>query len=307
MIYTVTFNPSLDYMVEVDDFEVGKVNRTTKEYILPGGKGINVSIVLNNLGIENTALGFVAGFTGKEIEERLHSEFRLNTSFIDVENGCSRINFKLKSNEETEINGSGPFIDDNHIVRLMEQLNCLTNKDVLILSGSIPKSLDNAIYANIIKELSCKGVSVVVDATGQLLINTLEYGPFLIKPNNHELEEMFHVKLSGKEDIIHYAKELQKMGAKNVLISMAKDGAILICEDGSIYESEAPKGIVRNSVGAGDSMVAGFVAGYSITNDLEYALKLGICTGSASAFSNNLASKEEVKQLMKTHFQCDLR
>ncbi len=306
MIYTVTFNPSLDYIVEVDDFKVGCVNRTSKEYMLPGGKGINVSIVLNNLGIDNTALGFIAGFTGKEIENRLGNEFKLRTKFIQIENGCSRINFKMKSNEETEVNGLGPVVSYENVNQLLDQLSELTKDDIVVLSGSIPKSLDVMVYANILKELSTKGVDVVVDATGNLLMNTLEYGPFLIKPNNHELEEMFHVKLFDKKDIIFYAKELQKMGAKNVLVSMAKDGAILVCEDGKVYESSAPKGIVQNSVGAGDSMVAGFVAGYSKTKSYEYALKLGICTGSASAFSKDLATRKEVEQFMNNHFGCEL-
>lgn len=306
MIYTVTFNPSLDYIVEVDGFEVGKVNRTSKEYMLPGGKGINVSIVLNNLGVDSTSLGFIAGFTGKEIEERLNQEFKLKTDFIDVDNGYSRINFKMKSNEETEVNGSGPFVGENHVSKLMKQLSILKKGDILVLSGSIPKSLTYTIYADIMQNLQ-NDVLVVVDATGKLLLETLQYRPFLIKPNNHELEEMFHVKLFGKDDVIYYAKELQKQGARNVLISMAKDGAILVCENGSVYESEAPKGTVQNSVGAGDSMVAGFVAGYSKTNDYEYALKLGICTGSASAFSKDLATKEEVQELMKRQFQCDMK
>ena len=307
MIYTVTFNPSLDYMVEVDNFEVGKVNRTSKEYMLPGGKGINVSIVLNNLGVNNTALGFIAGFTGREIENRLRNEFQLNTDFIDADNGYSRINFKMKSYEETEVNGSGPVVNHEHITKLIDQLSLMKKGDILVLSGSIPKSLDNTIYADILCSLQNKEVLVVVDATGNLLMNTLKHKPFLIKPNNHELEEMFHVKLFGKEDIIYYAKELQKMGARNVLISMAKDGAILVCEDGNIYESAAPEGIVQNSVGAGDSMVAGFVAGYDKTKEYEYALQLGICTGSASAFSKNLATKDEVEALMKMQFKKELR
>ena len=306
MIYTVTFNPSLDYIVEVEKFRTGCVNRTSKEYMLPGGKGINVSIVLSNLGIENVALGFTAGFVGKEIENKLHNEFNLKTNFINVEQGCSRINFKMKSDDETEVNGMGPVVDDNHVLKLKEQLAMLNKEDILILSGSIPKSLDNSIYAELMSNISDKGVDVVVDATGELLLKTLEYKPFLIKPNNHELEEMFHVKLFNKDDVVYYAKELQKKGARNVLISMAKDGAILVCEDGETYISAAPKGIVKNSVGAGDSMVAGFVAGYSKTKDYEYALRLGICTGSASAFSNDLATKEEVEELMNKQFNSKL-
>ena len=306
MIYTVTFNPSLDYIVEVDEFKEGQVNRNAKEYILPGGKGVNVSIVLNNLGVESTVLGFIAGFTGDEIENRLIKEHELKCDFIKVEEGCSRINFKMKSKEETEVNGIGPSINEDHFRKLINQLNKLQQGDILVLSGSIPKSLKDTVYAKIMNELSNKNIDIVIDSTGKLLMNTLDYKPFVIKPNNHELEEMFHVKLFDKNDIIHYAKELQKMGARNVLVSMAKDGAILVCEDGNVYESEAPKGIVKNSVGAGDSMVAGFVAGYSKTKDYQYALKLGICTGSASAFSKNLATKEEVKELMGKQFKIDL-
>ncbi len=306
MIYTVTFNPSLDYIVEVDEFKEGQVNRNAKEYILPGGKGVNVSIVLNNLGVESTVLGFIAGFTGDEIENRLIKDHKLKCNFIKVEEGYSRINFKMKSKEETEVNGIGPSINENHFRKLINQLKELQQGDILVLSGSIPKSLKDTVYAEIMNELSDKDINVVIDSTGRLLMNTLDYKPFLIKPNNHELEEMFHVKLFGKNDIIHYAKELQKIGARNVLVSMAKDGAILVCEDGNVYESEAPKGIVKNSVGAGDSMVAGFVAGYSKTKDYQYALKLGICTGSASAFSKNLATKEEVKELMGKQFKIDL-
>lgn len=298
MIYTITFNPSIDYMVEVDDFQLGEVNRVSNEYILPGGKGINVSIVLKNLGVDNHALGFIAGFTGQEIQNRIKDR-GIQTDFIDVNNGYSRINFKLKSLKESEVNGNGPFISNENIKKLIYKLKDLKKGDILVLSGSIPKCVSNDIYATIMKELISNDIQIVVDATGDLLMNVLEYKPFLIKPNNHELAEMFHVKLSDQKDIIKYAKKLQEMGAKNVLISMAGDGALFICENGKVYFSEAPKGKVKNSVGAGDSMVAGFIAGYVKTNNYVDAFKMGVATGSASAFSKDLATQEEVDILLK--------
>lgn len=298
MIYTITFNPSIDYMVEVEDFQLGEVNRTSHEYILPGGKGVNVSVVLNNLGIQNIAMGFIAGFTGQEIKRRIE-EKNIKTDFIDVHNGFSRINFKMKSREESEVNGNGPVISEDDIQLLLKKLDSLKKDDILILSGSIPKCVSNDIYAHIMKYLKDKGIHIVVDATGDLLINVLEYKPFLIKPNNHELSEMFHVKLSGLKDIVKYAKKLQEKGAQNVLISMAGDGAIFICENGKVYHCQAPKGTVQNSVGAGDSMVAGFVAGYEKTHDYIQAFKTGVATGSASAFSKDLATKEEVEALLE--------
>lgn len=299
MIYTVTFNPSIDYMVSVDSFKVGEVNRVSNEYILPGGKGINVSVVLRNLGIGNIALGFVSGFTGEEIVNRVEQDFGVNTDFINVCNGYSRINFKMKSNDETEVNGNGPNISIQNIQQLKDKLANLNQNDFLILSGSIPACVSNDIYKEIMMSLNNKGINVIVDATGNLLMNVLDQRPFLIKPNNHELEEMFHVKLFNKNDIVKYAKKLQEVGAKNVLVSMAGDGALLVCENGKTYFSEAPKGQVKNSVGAGDSMVAGFVAGYTNTKDYAYAFKMGVATGSASAFSENLATKEEVEALKK--------
>lgn len=299
MIYTITFNPSIDYMVTVDQFQTGEVNRVQDEYILAGGKGINVSIVLKNLSVESQTLGFIAGFTGKEIQKRVE-EKGINTDFIDVHNGYSRINLKLKSQQETEVNGNGPHISKQDIELLMEKLKKLKKGDILVLSGSIPQCVSNDIYANIMKELQDIGIEIIVDATGELLMKVLEYKPFLIKPNNHELAEMFHVKLFDQKDIVTYAKKLQEMGAKNVLISMAGDGAFFICENGKVYFSEAPKGIVKNSVGAGDSMVAGFIAGYEKTKDYIQAFKMGVATGSASAFSHDLATQVEVNELLKT-------
>ena len=300
MIYTVTFNPSLDYIVNVDNFKLGRVNRTTKEIIYAGGKGINVSMVLKNLGFDSTALGFLAGFTGKEIC-RLMEEQGVNADFIEVKEGISRINLKLRSNEESEINGQGPDIKENDIKSLYEKLDKLQYGDVLVLAGSIPSVMPQSMYMDIMKYMEEKDLNIVVDATKDLLVNVLEYHPFLVKPNNHELGEIFGVELEEKKDVIVYAKKLKEKGAKNVLVSMAGAGAILVAEDGSIYESEAPKGTVVNSVGAGDSMVAGFLAGYLQTRDYCEAFKLGVCTGSASAFSEKLATKEEVDSIMNTH------
>lgn len=249
MIYTVTFNPSLDYIVSVDDFTCGIVNRTTDEIIFPGGKGINVSIVLKNLGFENTALGFLAGFTGNRIQELLE-EKGVRTDFISVENGISRINVKLRSNEETEINGQGPAIAEMDIEKLYEKLDTLSDGDILVLAGSIPDVMPGSMYMDIMKHLQNKDLKIVVDATKDLLVNVLQYHPFLIKPNNHELGEIFGVKIENKADVITYAKKMQEKGARNVLVSMAGDGAVLVAEDGSIFQSEAPKGKVVNSVGA---------------------------------------------------------
>lgn len=296
MIYTVTFNPSLDYIVTLDQFKVGQVNRTATERIFPGGKGINVSIVLNNLGIKNVALGFTAGFTGKEIEKRLE-DFGCEVRFIHVASGLSRINVKLKAEEESEINGQGPVIDTCALEQLFDQLDSLKEGDFLVLAGSIPASMPEDIYEQIMARLEGRGIQVIVDATKDLLKNVLKYHPFLIKPNNHELGELFGVTLKNDDEIIHYARELQKMGARNVLVSMAGDGAIFIKESGEAIKSNAPKGVVQNSVGAGDSMVAGFIAGYLKEKDLDTGFKMGVATGSASAFSVELATEKEVMDL----------
>ncbi len=298
MIYTVTFNPSLDYVVTVDNFACGKINRMTDEMMYPGGKGINVSMVLKNLDIENTALGFLAGFTGNRIQELLE-ERGVAEKFIWIEEGMSRINVKLRSNEETEINGRGPIIGEEELKKLYEQLNLLKEGDILVLAGSIPDSMPDSIYMDIMEYLKNKNLKIVVDATKDLLMNVLQYHPFLIKPNHHELGEIFGVKLEKKEDVIPYAKKMQELGAKNVLVSMAGEGAVLAAYDGKIYQSNTPKGIVKNSVGAGDSMVAGFLAGYLESGSYADALKLGICAGSASAFSDELAKKEEIIALLK--------
>lgn len=298
MINTITLNPSLDYIVKVDKFKVDAVNRSNEEQIYPGGKGINVSIVLNNLGVKNIALGFVAGFTGDEILRRI-KEHGIDCDFIKLKSGLSRINVKLKSDEETEINGSGPIISESDLELLFRKINHLKKGDYLVLSGSIPSSVPNDIYENIMKRLLDKKVEFVVDATKDLLLNVLKYKPFLIKPNHHELAELFNVTLNDDNDIIKYGKKLQEMGAKNVLISMAGDGAILIPENKEPIKREVPKGILKNSVGAGDSMVAGFISGYLKNNDINQAFKMAIATGSASAFSEELATKDEVMNLLQ--------
>lgn len=300
MIYTVTFNPSLDYMVSVPDFRTGRVNRTTQEIIYPGGKGINVSIVLKNLGYDNTAFGFIAGFTGEEVKRKLEEQ-GIITDFITVKEGLTRINVKLRSDEESEVNGRGPVIQDKDIKVLYTKLDCLKEEDILVLAGSIPSSVPNTIYMTIMERLKHKKIKIVVDATGDLLVNVLEYHPFLVKPNRHELGEVFGLTLDNISDIVVHGKKLIKMGAQNVLVSMAGDGAVLITEQGETYYSEAPAGTLRNSVGAGDSMVAGFIAGYLKYWDYKEAFKTGVCSGSASAFSEKLATKEEVDKILSTH------
>ncbi|MEH2943948.1 1-phosphofructokinase [Lachnospiraceae bacterium KK002] len=298
MIYTVTFNPSLDYIVSVDDFTLGRVNRTTKELVYPGGKGVNVSLVLKNLGMENTALGFTAGFTGTEIERGL-KEWGCLTDFIRIPQGMSRINMKLRSREESEINGQGPEISGEALEELYRKLDAMKEDDVLVLAGSIPNSMPDSSYEQILARVQDKKIRSVVDATGDLLVNVLKYHPFLIKPNNHELEEIFHVPMDSQETIVAHAGKLQEMGARNVLISMAGDGAILVAEDGSVQESPAPQGTLVNSVGAGDSMVAGFITGYLKSKSYEEAFHMGIAAGSASAFSERLATQEEVDGILE--------
>lgn len=294
MIYTVTFNPSLDYIVSVKDFQLGKTNRTTKEQMLAGGKGINVSTVLKNLGIDNIALGFTAGFTGEQLT-RMAEHDGLKCDFIQLEKGFSRINIKMKDFDGTEINGIGPVIDDQALEKLMSKLQQLKAGDILVLAGSIPSSVSETIYRDIMSELGGKGIEFVVDATKDLLLNVLEYRPFLIKPNSHELGEIFEVELKTRESVVPYARKLQEMGARNVLVSMAGQGAVLLNETGQVFMAPAPKGQVVNAVGAGDSMVAGFLAGWIKSKDSYHAFRMGLAAGSASAFSELLATKEEVK------------
>lgn len=298
MIYTITFNPALDYISQVDNFEIGKINRTKTEKILPGGKGLNVSTVLKNLGIENTALGFIAGFTGDELKKEIE-QIGIKTDFIKVTKGITRINVKISSDEETALNGNGPEITEEDIKNLLEKIEKIKKEDIVILAGNIPKCINNNIYEIICKTLEQNEVTFIVDATKELLMNVLKYKPFLIKPNKEELEETFKEKIDTKEDIVVHAKKLQLMGAQNVLISLGGDGAILVTADDKVYFSKAPKGKVVNTVGAGDSMVAGFIAGYEKSGDFEQAFKMGIATGSASAFSMNLATVEEVASLLK--------
>ena len=299
MIYTVTFNPSLDYIIRLDKFTAGAINRTRYEQILGGGKGINVSIVLKNLGHDSVALGFTAGFTGEEIKRQL-AEFGVKNDFVQLKEGNSRINVKVKADEETEINGQGPVITEEAQAQLFAQLDKLEENDTLVLAGSIPNTLPDDIYQRIMDRLAGRGIRIVVDATKNLLLNVLPYHPFLIKPNNHELGEMFGVVLKHDEEIIAHAKKLQEKGARNVLISMAGDGAILLTENGQTYKCPAPKGTLVNSVGAGDSMVAGFICGLNETGSYERAFLMGVSTGSASAFSENLATRAEADALLAT-------
>ena len=299
MIYTLTFNPSLDYIVHVNGFRTGTVNRTTFETIYAGGKGINVSIVLRTLGYESMALGFRAGHTGNMLCDLLKAQ-DVHSDFIEVREGFTRINVKMKSDDETEINGQGPRITENDIALLKEKLDALTDKDTLVISGSIPNTLPDDMYERILEWLKGRNVRTIVDATGDLLVNVLPYRPFLIKPNNHELGEIFHTTLKTREDVVPYAKKLQEKGARNVLISMAGEGAMLVDEEGNVHMHEAPKGKVLNSVGAGDSMVAGFLAGWMDKRDYEHAFRLGIASGSASAFSQGLADKETITAVFNT-------
>lgn len=328
MIYTVTFNPSLDYIVEVKNMTLRATNRTSFEQMLPGGKGLNVSFVLKNLGFETTAFGFLAGFVGEEIERRV-AEIGVSCEFIKLSDGCSRINMKVRNVDGTEVNGMGPEISAEKVQQMLERLDALKKEDILVLAGSIPSSMPVTIYSDIMKRL-CEekkttveksaeiikeatketvketkgtiGPLVVVDATKDLLMNVLPYRPFLIKPNHHELGELFGVTISAREEAVPYAKKLQEQGARNVLVSMGGLGAVLVDETGGVYLSEAPKGVVVNSVGAGDSMVAGFLAGWLEKKNYEYAFQLGLAAGSASAFSENLATSEEVAKVYQRTF-----
>lgn len=297
MIYTVTFNPAIDYVVYTDEMKVGSVNRSKNEAIYFGGKGINVSFVLRELGITSKALGFAAGFTGDAIEKGV-AEKGIETDFVHLDNGFSRINIKIKSGAETDLNGQGPRISDNALKELFKKLDGMKDGDTIVLAGSIPATLPPDIYEKILEYLSAKKIKAVVDATGELLLNVLKYKPFLIKPNNHELGEMFGITLTTKEEIAQYAAKLKDMGARNVLVSMAGDGALLLDENGKTHICGVCKGTLKNSVGAGDSMVAGFIAG-SQEGDYEYALKLGTAAGGATAFSDGLAQRDEIYRLLE--------
>ncbi len=295
MIYTITFNPSIDYIVQVDNFEIGKVNRVKSDYKYPGGKGINVSRVLNNLRIKSKALGFIGGFTGEYIKNVLEME-GVDTDFIKVEED-TRINVKLKSNIETEINGEGPTVTKEDLNKVFEKIEALKESDFLVLAGNIQKNLPRDLYAQIQKRCLKNKVKIIVDTTGEALKATLQYKPFLIKPNNHELSEIFHISLKTKEEIIYYGKKLLEMGAQNVIISMGKEGALLISSKG-VYQGFAPEGIVKNSVGAGDSLIGGFLANYTQSLDIIEAFTYGVAAGSATAFSLDLCKKKDVENLL---------
>ncbi len=300
MIYTVTFSPTLDFVVSVDNFRTGIINRTTSEHVYPGGKGVNVSIALKNFGYENTALGFTAGFTGAEIKRLLHG-IGVQNNFINVENGMSRVNMKIVSGEETAINGQGPRITDEDFGTLYARLRCLVDGDYLVLAGHIPDTVPATMYEQVLELLEGRNLKVVVDAEKQFLTGTLRYNPWLIKPNREELGDIFGVTINGREDAVPYAKKLQEMGAQNVLVSLGGQGAVLLSGEGKIYSSDAIKGDVVSTVGAGDSMVAGFIAGYLKSDgDYETAFKQGMCAGAASSFSLVVPDARQVAHMMRT-------
>ena len=297
MIFTVTLNPSIDYVVRLDKLTNGITNRTTSEEYYFGGKGINVSCVLAELGLDSTAYGFVAGFTGEAIEKGIRND-RIITDFIKLKHGISRINIKIKAGEETEINCQGPHIDDSELERLLQKIDRIANGDTLVIAGSIPNTMPDDVYERMLERISRNDVKIVVDATKQLLVNSLKYKPFLLKPNRQELSEIFGTEVKTEDDIEKYAKELQKMGAKNVLISLGGEGAMLIDENGEKHKAGVLKEKVINTVGSGDSMVAGFVAGYEKEHSYPYALKLGSVCGNATAFLSGLATREKIDELL---------
>ncbi len=297
MIYTVTLNPSIDYVVRLDGLTTGITNRTTSEEYYFGGKGINVSCVLAELDLDSTALGFIAGFTGDAIEDGIRND-RITTDFIKLGGGISRINIKIKAGEETEINGQGPHITDDELNRLIEKLDRIQDGDTLILAGSIPNTLPDDVYERMLERLKDRKIRIVVDATKKLLVNSLKYKPFLIKPNRQEISEIFDVEVESEEDTEKYARKLMEMGAQNVLISLGGDGAMLIDEYGNVHKMGVVKEKVINTVGSGDSMVAGFVAGYEKEKSYPYALKLGSACGNATAFLPGLATKEKIKDIL---------
>ena len=298
MIYTVTLNPSIDYIVRLDKLVSGITNRTTSEEYYYGGKGINVSLVLAELGLDSTAYGFVAGFTGKAIENGIRND-HIITDFIKLKSGISRINVKIKAGEETEINCQGPHIDEMELERLLQKIDRIKAEDTLVLAGSIPNTMPDDVYERMMERIKYKDVRIVVDATRQLLVRSLKYKPFLIKPNRQELSEIFETEVRTEDEIEFFAKELQKLGARNVLISLGGDGAMLIDEFGNKYKAGALKEKVINTVGSGDSMVAGFIAGYEKEGDYKYALKLGSVCGNATAFLSGLATKEKIDELLE--------
>ena len=298
MIYTLTINPSLDYVMEINELNVGQMNRSKNTYLLPGGKGINVSQVLRSLGIDNVAILPVAGFTGEKLLNLL-SKKEMTYDALPLTTGDTRINVKVLAAEETELNAAGPEISEHEQNALMEKLTMLSKGDYLILSGSVPSNLGDHFYAHIMEKLANKKVKIVVDTIGENFRNALTKKPFLVKPNKEELEALFDTKAHTPAELLNLAKEVQKMGAQNVLLSKGAEGAILLTESHEVYEAAAPKGEVVNTVGAGDSMVAGFLAGYIQTGDMEKSLKWGIAAGSASTFSKNLATKQEIDALLE--------
>lgn len=297
MIFTVTFNPSLDYIVRVDEMRLGTINRTNYEQLLPGGKGINVSIVLGNLGHPSRALGFSAGVTGVALEKLL-ADAGVDADLVHVKEGFTRINAKVKAAEETELNGQGPRIAPEDVDALFSKLDVLGQDDTLVISGSVPNTLPSDMYEQVMERLAGRGVRIVVDAERDLLTRVLPYRPFLVKPNNHELGDIFGVTLKTRDEFVPYARRMQEMGAQNVLVSMAGEGGVLVAADGQVYQSPAAKGTVVNSVGAGDSCVAGFLAGLMETSSYQTAFRMGLAAGSASAFSDHLATRPEVEDLM---------
>jgi len=297
MIYTVTFNPAIDYVIRTGEVKLGSVNRAASEEIFFGGKGINVSAVLAELGVSSKALGFIAGFTGEAIEQGV-KDMGIDADFVKLREGNSRINIKLKAAEETEINGQGPHIGKEDLGQLFSKLDKLKGGDTLILAGSIPNSLPPDIYEKILASLSGRDIMFAVDATGKLLLNVLKYRPFLIKPNSHELGELFGTEIVTDEDVVRYSEKLREMGARNVLVSMAEKGALLLDEKGGLHRCGACRGELKNSVGAGDSMLAGFVAGIA-DGDYSFALKLGTACGGATVFSDGLAKRSLIDELMK--------
>lgn len=299
MIYTLTVNPSLDYMIQVPQFEAGIVNRSSSEKFMAGGKGINVSLMLKNLGVESCALGFVAGFVGQEIERQLN-EKNIMTDFVHLKNGLSRINVKIHSDQESEINANGPAIQKEEIEELFNKLNALKENDILVLAGSIPRTLPDDFYAVIMEKLADKKINFVVDAERRILMEALKYKPLLVKPNNYELGQIFDVELNTRDVVIPHAKKIRELGARNVLVSLAGEGAVLVDEHGNVFEKAAPKGKVLNSVGAGDSMVAGFISEYIKTSDTKRAFLMGISAGSASAFCDGFASCEMVSEIFNS-------
>lgn len=301
MIYTVTFNPALDYVMNLKELQSKDINRTESEQLYYGGKGINVSVILSRLGVENKALGFLAGFSGKKIEEMLNAE-NINNDFVYLKKGYTRINVKIKAEKDYDINAQGPDIDADEINALFDKLEKLKKGDYLVLAGSIPNSLPNDIYEKILAKLQNKGVNFAVDATGDLLLNVLKYKPFLIKPNHHELGDIFGVEVKDEAEIAYYAKKLQEMGARNVLVSRSKDGATLVDEFGEVHSMGNVAGKVISPVGCGDSMVAGFVAGYTKSNDYHYALKLGSACGNATAFCSGLADRGTIDKMLESEY-----